>query len=83
MGKKHMLRSFGSRWACQLTFDLVETNMHIKNLRSQDFPVVQWLRLRAPDAEGLCVIPGQGTRSHMPQLREPACHSKDTAHPNK
>ena len=31
--------------------------------------MVQWLRLQAPSAEGLGSIPGQGTRSHMPQLR--------------
>ena len=31
--------------------------------------VVQWLRFRAPDAGGLGLIPRQGTRSHMPQLR--------------
>ncbi|TEA40711.1 hypothetical protein DBR06_SOUSAS1310003, partial [Sousa chinensis] len=31
--------------------------------------VVQWLRLLAPNAGGLGSIPGQGTRSHMPQLR--------------
>ncbi|TEA33613.1 hypothetical protein DBR06_SOUSAS3910181, partial [Sousa chinensis] len=31
--------------------------------------VVQWLRLHAPKAGGLGSIPGQGTRSHMPQLR--------------
>ena len=31
--------------------------------------VVQWLRLRAPNAGGLGSIPGQGTRSHMPQLK--------------
>ena len=30
--------------------------------------VVQWLRLCAPNAEGLGSIPSQGTRSHMPQL---------------
>ena len=28
--------------------------------------VVQWLRLRAPNAGGPGLIPGQGTRSHMP-----------------
>ena len=40
--------------------------------------VVQWLRLRAPNAGGLGSIPGQGTRSHtlqlkvrMPQLKIP------------
>ena len=31
--------------------------------------VVQWLRLQAPNAGCLGSIPGQGTRSHMPQLR--------------
>ena len=31
--------------------------------------VVQWLRLCAPNAGGPGLIPGQGTRSHMPQLR--------------
>ncbi|TEA36880.1 hypothetical protein DBR06_SOUSAS32310013, partial [Sousa chinensis] len=31
--------------------------------------VVQWLRLHAPNAGGLGSIPGQGTRSHMSQLR--------------
>ena len=31
--------------------------------------VVQWLRLRALNAGGLGSIPGQGTRSHMTQLR--------------
>ncbi|TEA14718.1 hypothetical protein DBR06_SOUSAS3110025, partial [Sousa chinensis] len=31
--------------------------------------VIPWLRLRAPNAGGPGSIPGQGTRSHMPQLR--------------
>ena len=31
--------------------------------------LVQWLRLQAPYAGGLGSIPGQGTRSHMPQLK--------------
>ena len=31
--------------------------------------VVQWVRFHAPNAGGLSSIPGQGTRSHMPQLR--------------
>ena len=30
--------------------------------------MVQWLRLYAPNAEGLGSIPSQGTRSHRPQL---------------
>ena len=31
--------------------------------------MVQWLRLRAPNAGGPGSLPGQGTRSHMTQLR--------------
>ena len=34
-----------------------------------DFLVVQWLRLHAPNAEGLGSIPGQETRFHMLQTR--------------
>ena len=30
--------------------------------------VVQWLRLHAPNAGDLGLIPGQGTRSHVLQL---------------
>ena len=30
---------------------------------------VQWLRLRAPNSGGQSLVPGQGTRSHMTQLR--------------
>ena len=60
--------------------------------------MVQWLRLHAPNAGGLGSIPGQGTRSHMLQLRahipqpkvphaatkkDPACRIKDPAHGNE
>ena len=31
--------------------------------------MVQWLRLHAPNAGGLGSVPGQGTRSHVPELR--------------
>ena len=31
--------------------------------------VLQWLRLQAPNTGGPGSIPGQGTRSHMPQLK--------------
>ena len=43
-----------------------------KMLKYQDmgtFLVAQWLRLHTPNAGGPDVIPSQGTRSHMPQLR--------------
>ena len=31
--------------------------------------VVQWLRFGGPNEGGPVSIPGQGTRSHMPQVR--------------
>ena len=37
---------------------------------------VQWLRLHTPNAGSLGLIPGQGTRSHMPQLKIPNALSK-------
>ena len=36
--------------------------------------VVKWLRPCAPNAWGLGSIPGQGTRSHMPQLKITCCN---------
>ena len=48
--------------------------------------LVQWLRLQAPNAGGLGLIPGHGTRSHrlqlricMPQLKIPHAATKDSA----
>ena len=41
----------------------------------RDFPVVQWLRLWAPKAGNLGLISGQGTRSHMLQLKDPIYHN--------
>ena len=34
---------------------------------------VEWLRLEASNGRGSSSIPGQGTRSHMPQLRVLMC----------
>ena len=45
------------------------TKMTIKKNHLGTSLVAQWLRLWAPNAEGLGSIPGQGTGSHMPQLR--------------
>ena len=61
--------------------------------------MVQWLRLCTPNAQGLDSIPGQETRSYVPQLRvrmlqlkilhdktkadEPRCHNQDRVQPNK
>uniref|UniRef100_A0A8C0CLW6 UDP-N-acetylglucosamine transferase subunit ALG14 n=1 Tax=Balaenoptera musculus TaxID=9771 RepID=A0A8C0CLW6_BALMU len=41
--------------------------------------VVQWLRLCPPKAGGPSSIPGQGTRSCMLQLKDPACSDEDPA----
>ena len=43
--------------------------------------MVQWLRLLAPNTGGLGSIPGQGTRSHVPQLKDLACHNEDQRSP--
>ena len=40
--------------------------------------VVQWLRLRSPNAGGPGSILGQGTESHMPQLRVHTAQIKST-----
>jgi len=42
--------------------------VHIKKI-CRDFLLAQWLRLHPPNAEGPSLIPGGGTRCHMPQIR--------------
>ena len=44
-------------------------SLKVKNDWSGDSLVVERLRLYAPNAGGLGSIPGQGTKSHIPQLR--------------
>ena len=49
--------------------------------------VVQWMRLHAPNAGGLSLIPGGGTRSHTHATTKspyatskgPSCRNKDPA----
>ena len=41
----------------------------LKKHRGETSLVVQWLRLHAPNSGDLGSIPGQGTRSHMQQLK--------------
>ena len=48
-------------------------------LINRSFLVVQWLRLHAPNAVSPGWIPGQGTRSHMPQLKI-LCEATKTQH---
>ena len=45
--------------------------------------VVQWLSLHAPNAGGLGLVPSQGTRAHMPQLRVLTPQLKDTTCPSE
>ena len=52
--------------------------------------VVPWLQPHTPNAGGPGSIPGQGTRSRMPQVKilhattkNPACHNQDPAQPNQ
>ena len=45
---------------------------HIKSRARGTSLVVQWLRLHSPNAGGQGSIPGQGTRSRMTQLNDPA-----------
>ena len=60
--------------------------MHLSPLHQNSFwgtfLVAQWIRLCVLNAGGLGLIPGQGTRSHKPQLR--VCMlKKDQMQPNK
>ena len=43
----------------------------VRNFPSGTFLVAQWLRLHIPNAEGPGLIPGQGIRFHMSQLKIP------------
>ena len=45
--------------------------------------MVEWLRLCAPNAGVPDLIPGQGTRSHMLQLKIPHAETKDSSCPNE
>ena len=58
---------------------------HFKSEQIGTSLVVQWLRLCAPNAGDPGSIPGQGTRSHMlqlrvcmPQLKTPYAETKDS-----
>ena len=57
------LRSWGHRPRSQLSGESVFPGTSL---------MTQWLRPCPPNAGGLGSIPGQGARSHMPQLRSAA-----------
>ena len=48
---------------------LYSDSIHVKISPLGTSLVIQWLRLQDPNAGGLGSVPGQGTRSHMLQLR--------------
>ena len=63
-------------WECKLVQPLWKTVWRFFRKLKIELPydsgtslVVQWLGLCAPNAGVPGLIPGQGTRSHMPQLR--------------
>ena len=61
-----------------------DRKLWLKGKWPRTFLEVQWLRLCAPNAGGPDLIPGRGARfhmlqikrSHMPQLKESACHNE-------
>ena len=51
-----------------LNSPLIIISMHLE-VKKQTVLVVQWLRVCSPSAGDPDSLPGQGTGSHMPQLR--------------
>ena len=74
--KKKMVRN--QSWSPQLFFSPLHccrcpwqcdfAVLPYEEVISGTFLIAQWLRLHSLNARGLHLIPGQGNRSHMPQL---------------
>ena len=62
----------GEVWGCWLGLVLDLRGVCIRICLLRDFPGGPGLRFRAPNAGDPGTIPGQGTRSHMLQLRSGA-----------
>ena len=58
----YVIRTIDHKMGHQYFFEVFQVILGI-------FLVFQWLRFQPPKAEGLGSTPGQGTRSHMLQLR--------------
>ena len=68
----------------------LQMNLKVKIVQSFGTSlVVQWLKLRAPNAGGPGLIPGQGTRSHATTKdpargnEDPSCCNSEPVQPNK
>ena len=60
-------------WHCSRAGDSSQT----KQRKRRDFPGGPVAKTLHSQFRGWGSIPGQGTRSHMPQLKVPTCHNKD------
>lgn len=66
------LRNMRKKEELRMTLSIhhqTQLGLPLKYIQGLPWIVVQWLRLCALNAGGLGLIPGQGTRSHMPQLK--------------
>ena len=59
-----------------MVFNSQSSNFHKCQLSAEGMIGDQWLRLCAPNTGVPGLVPGQGTRSHMPQLRVPTLRLK-------
>ena len=66
MGKGTVCLGFNKLWDGGEEFPQLDFS---KEAISETSLVARWLRLYAPNTEGLSSIPSQGTRSYIPQLR--------------
>jgi len=73
LGKSWRTQGPAREWSLflYLYLELILPEMTIWDKTHWDSLVIQWLRFHTPNAGGLCSIPGQGTKSHMPQLKIP------------
>ena len=65
-----------------LLFSFIICKVAILKAGTETYLLVQQLRLHAPNAGDLGSILGQGTRSHILQLRVHMMQQKDTTCPN-
>ena len=64
-----LLFDVSGRTAHTAALDLLQSSFQFKKSLKRTSLVDEWLRLHAFNAGDPALIPGQGTGSHMPQLR--------------